>query len=52
MIPNVSYVLTHAEYDKGKWGRVSEVVNGRRAISKVQAKSPGEFFKVSPDLFI
>ena len=36
----------------GSRGRVSEVVNGRRAISKAQAKALGEFFKVSPDLFI
>ena len=33
-------------------GRVSEVVNGKRAISKAQAKALGEFFKVSPELFI
>ena len=33
-------------------GRVSEVVNGKRAISKDQAKALGEFFKVSPELFI
>lgn len=36
----------------GSRGRVSEVVNGRRAISKAQAKALGEFFKVSPELFI
>lgn len=36
----------------GSRGRVSEVVNGKRAISKVQAKALGEFFNVSPDLFI
>ncbi len=36
----------------GSRGRVSEVINGKRAISKAQAKSLGEFFKVSPDLFI
>jgi HTH-type transcriptional regulator / antitoxin HigA len=36
----------------GSRGRVSEAVNGVRAISKAQAKSLGEFFKVSPDLFI
>jgi HTH-type transcriptional regulator/antitoxin HigA len=36
----------------GSRGRVSEVVNGRRAISKAQAKALGEFFRVSPDLFI
>jgi HTH-type transcriptional regulator / antitoxin HigA len=33
-------------------GRVSEVVNGKRAINKAQAKALGEFFKVSPELFI
>ena len=33
-------------------GRVSEVVNGKRAISKTQAKALGELFKVSPELFI
>ncbi len=33
-------------------GVVSEVVNGKRAISKAQAKTLGEFFKVSPGLFI
>lgn len=36
----------------GSRGRVSEVVNGKRAISKTQAKSLGEFFRVSPELFI
>ncbi len=36
----------------GSRGRVSEVVNGKRAISKAQAKSLGEFFRVSPELFI
>jgi HTH-type transcriptional regulator/antitoxin HigA len=36
----------------GSRGRVSEVINGKRAISKAQAKALGEFFKVSPDLFI
>jgi HTH-type transcriptional regulator/antitoxin HigA len=34
----------------GSRGRVSEVVNGRRAISKAQAKALGEFFRVSPEL--
>jgi hypothetical protein len=28
------------------------VVNGRRAIGKMQTKALGEFFKVSPELFI
>jgi HTH-type transcriptional regulator/antitoxin HigA len=36
----------------GSSGRVSEVVNGKRAISKAQAKALGEFFKVSAELFI
>ena len=36
----------------GSRGRVSEVVNGKRAISKAQEKALGEFFKVSPELFI
>ena len=36
----------------GSSGRVSEAVNGNRGISKAQAKALGEFFKVSPELFI
>jgi HTH-type transcriptional regulator / antitoxin HigA len=36
----------------GSSGVVSEMVNGRRAISKTQAKLLGERFKVSPSLFI
>ncbi len=36
----------------GSRGVVSEVVNGKRAISKAQAKVLGEFFSVSPGLFI
>jgi HTH-type transcriptional regulator / antitoxin HigA len=36
----------------GSRGVVSEVVNGKRAISKAQAKVLGEFFDVSPGLFI
>ena len=36
----------------GSRGRVSEVVNGKRTISKAQAKALGDFFKVAPDLFI
>ncbi|MEL7502063.1 MAG: transcriptional regulator [Cyanobacteria bacterium J06554_6] len=36
----------------GSSGVVSEVVNGKRAISKAQAKILGERFKVSPSLFI
>ena len=33
-------------------GVVSEMVNGKRSISKAQAKPLGEYFKVSPSLFI
>ncbi len=36
----------------GSSGVVSEVVNGKRSISKAQAKALGEHFKVSPSLFI
>ena len=36
----------------GSSGVVSEVVNGKRSISKTQAKALGEYFKVSPGLFI
>ncbi|MTJ28770.1 type II toxin-antitoxin system HigA family antitoxin [Aphanizomenon sp. UHCC 0183] len=36
----------------GSKGVVSEVVNSKRAISKAQAKALGEFFNVSPALFI
>ncbi|MGH9837069.1 MAG: helix-turn-helix domain-containing protein [Blastocatellia bacterium] len=36
----------------GSSGRASEVVNGKRGISRLQAKALGEFFKVSPELFI
>lgn len=36
----------------GSRGVVSEVVNGKRSISKNQAKSLAEFFKVSVELFI
>ena len=31
---------------------VSEIVNGKSLISKAQAKALGEYFKVSPSLFI
>lgn len=31
---------------------VSELINGKRGISKAQAKALGEFFHVSPELFI
>jgi HTH-type transcriptional regulator / antitoxin HigA len=33
-------------------GLVSSIVNGKRAISKAQAKKLGEFFNVSPSAFI
>lgn len=36
----------------GSSGVVSEIVNGKRAISKAQAKVLGERFKVSPSLFL
>lgn len=36
----------------GSSGRVSEVINGKREISKNQAKLLGERFNVSPGLFI
>ena len=36
----------------GSKGRVSELINGKRAISKAQAKVLSEFFKVSIELFI
>jgi HTH-type transcriptional regulator / antitoxin HigA len=31
---------------------VSEIINGKRSISNEQAKALGEYFKVSPSLFI
>lgn len=36
----------------GSSGVASEVVNGKRSISKAQAKKIAEFFKVSVELFI
>lgn len=36
----------------GSSGVTSEVVRGKRTPSKTQAKALGEFFNVSPDLFI
>ena len=33
-------------------GLISSIVNGKRQISKEQAKKLGEYFKVSPGLFI
>jgi HTH-type transcriptional regulator / antitoxin HigA len=36
----------------GSRGVVSEIVNGKRSIGKAQAKVLGQFFHVSPSLFI
>ena len=36
----------------GSKGRASEVINGKRTISKAQAKALAEFFHVSAGLFI
>jgi HTH-type transcriptional regulator / antitoxin HigA len=36
----------------GSSGVISEIVNGKRAISKAQAKALGEYFNVSSSLFI
>ena len=36
----------------GSKGRVSEVLSGKRAITKLQAKALGEYFHVSPALFL
>lgn len=36
----------------GSSGVVSEVVKGKRAISKAQAKALGDYFNLSPSLFI
>ena len=36
----------------GSRGVVSEIVNGKRSISKAQAKELGQLFHVSPSLFI
>ncbi|MEO0843436.1 MAG: helix-turn-helix domain-containing protein, partial [Cyanobacteria bacterium J06643_5] len=36
----------------GSKGVISEVVNGKREISKAQAKALGEFFNVDAGLFI
>ena len=36
----------------GSSGYTSDVVNGKRGISKEQAKRLGEFFHVSPEVFI
>ncbi|NEQ65097.1 MAG: transcriptional regulator [Symploca sp. SIO2D2] len=36
----------------GSKGIISEIVNGKRSISKAQAKALGEFFHISSSLFI
>ena len=36
----------------GSRGHVSDIVNGKRAISRTNARALGEFFHVSPELFI
>jgi HTH-type transcriptional regulator/antitoxin HigA len=36
----------------GTRGRVSEILNGKRSISKEQAKKLASVFKVTADLFI
>jgi HTH-type transcriptional regulator/antitoxin HigA len=36
----------------GSSGVASEAINGKRSISKTQAKALGKFFNVSPELFI
>ena len=36
----------------GSSGYTSDVVNGKRGVSKEQAKRLGEFFHVSPEVFI
>jgi HTH-type transcriptional regulator / antitoxin HigA len=33
-------------------GLVSSIVNGKRSISKTQAKKLGELFNISPSVFI
>jgi HTH-type transcriptional regulator / antitoxin HigA len=33
-------------------GYVSDIVSGRRAISKARAKQLAAFFKVSPEVFV
>jgi HTH-type transcriptional regulator/antitoxin HigA len=36
----------------GSKGTASEVVNGKRSISKTHAKALGKYFRVSPELFL
>lgn len=40
------------EIMKSSSGVVSEIINGKRTISKTQAKALSHYFKVSPSLFI
>lgn len=49
-----SRALTHKDVWSlfGSKGVASEVLNGKRAISKTQAKKLAEFFHVSPELFL
>ena len=46
--------LTHKDVWRvfGSKGVASEILNGKRSISKAQAKRLAEFFHVTPDLFI
>ena len=36
----------------GSKGTASEVVNGKRSISKARAKALGKYFRVTPELFL
>ena len=36
----------------GSSGVISEIIKGKRSISKAQAKALGDYFKVLPSLFI
>ena len=55
----LKYLMSENDYKQkdivhifGSSGITSEVVNGKRSISKTQAKKLAEFFKVSVELFI
>jgi HTH-type transcriptional regulator / antitoxin HigA len=55
----LKYLMSENDYKQkdivhifGSSGITSEVVNGKRSISKAQAKKLAEFFKVSVELFI
>ena len=55
----LKFLMTENDYKQsdllhvfGSSGIASEVVNGKRSISKAQAKKLAEFFKVSVELFI